>query len=73
VPVVSATGALLPGTANIGLWPDVGNTVFACADDLDWLSTPERFLGCLDQFNLDHFARNYPRAEDHTPIEAANS
>jgi hypothetical protein len=73
VAVVSATGALLPRTANVGLWPDVGDAVFACADDLDWLSTPERFLGGLDQFDLDNFARNHARAEDDPSIEAANS
>jgi hypothetical protein len=73
VAVVSATRALLPRTADIGLWPDVGSTVFALADELNRLSTPQRFLGGLDQFNLDNFARNHARAEDDPSIEAANS
>jgi hypothetical protein len=73
VAVVSTTRALLPGAADICLWPDVRNSLRACRDELNRLSTPERLLGRLDQFDLENFARNYPRAKDHASIEAANS
>jgi hypothetical protein len=51
----------------------MGEAVFTLADELNRLSTPQRFLGGLDQFNLDNFAWNNARAEDDPSIETANS